>query len=151
MRARAGLRVAAWLATLACVSSLYEDQVLPVPPLACPPAAAMEAREAFSERARHGAGQRPPWTCAHPPPHLENRRHGEGVVLACSRNHGPALPPLRQVGKNDFHLENIGDLTTAQFHPDTQRKRLYFATVSGTAAPCCAAAAAAGCSRTLRC
>jgi hypothetical protein len=27
-------------------------------------------------------------------------------------------------------MANLGDLTTAQFHPDTQRKRIYFSTVS---------------------
>ena len=33
------------------------------------------------------------------------------------------------MGVNDFHLENIGDVTVARFGTDTQRKRLHFATV----------------------
>ena len=33
------------------------------------------------------------------------------------------------MGVNDFHLENIGDVTVARFSTDTQRKRLHFATV----------------------
>jgi len=33
-----------------------------------------------------------------------------------------------QVGVNDFHLANIGDVKSASFHADTQRKRVYFST-----------------------
>jgi hypothetical protein len=36
---------------------------------------------------------------------------------------------MRQVGINDFHLENIGEIKIARFSADTARKRLYFGTV----------------------
>jgi len=100
-RASGGLlRTALALATLACVSSLYEDQVMPVPaPRRC----------VLYAPSRHA--------CA------------LGSANACSRPlTGVAAGP--QVGVNDFHMANLGDLTTAQFHPDTQRKRIYFSTVS---------------------
>jgi hypothetical protein len=48
-------------------------------------------------------------------------------VRSAAGSHGRAAG---QVGVNDFHLANLGELTTAQFHPDTQRKRIYFSTVS---------------------
>ena len=41
-----------------------------------------------------------------------------------------AIDCHRQVGVNDFHLENIGNVKSAKFHADTQRKRVYFSTVS---------------------
>jgi len=49
-------------------------------------------------------------------------------VLEDGNVDGVSLP--RQVGVNDFHLANIGDVNTASFHADTQRKRVYFSTVS---------------------
>jgi len=52
-------------------------------------------------------------------------------VCSAAGSHGRAAG---QVGVNDFHLANLGELTTAQFHPDTQRKRIYFSTVSLTRA-----------------
>eukprot|EP00961_Rhodomonas_salina_P140274 1887691-Rhodomonas_salina.1 len=35
---------------------------------------------------------------------------------------------VSQAGINDFILENVGKIKAAKFHPDAQRRRLYFST-----------------------
>jgi hypothetical protein len=103
--AAAVMRGTIWIAMVVCVSSLYEDQVLSRLGLLL---------AAHSFRGRHAP--RAPLLLVLLPCRMSGWRRADGT--------NP-----RQVGKNDFHMANIGDIKTAQFHPDTQRKRLYFSTV----------------------